>query len=82
MRNGEQNAGEHQHQRRLDPRGDQLQDVDLVEDRLAHFAVAEVANEVEILKPDRLVEAVLLADLRDRRGRRPGAEQDAAGSPE
>lgn len=73
------NAAKHQRQSGLDARGDQLQHIDLVEDRAPHLAVREVAQEVEILGEHGLIEAVLRADAGDRFGGGAGAEQNASG---
>ncbi len=56
-----------------------LQHVDLVEDRAAHLALEEVADEIEVLRPHRLIEAVLGADVGDGGGGGAGAEKDAGG---
>ena len=72
-------AGQHQRQRRLDAGADERQDIDLVQDRAAQLALREVLQEVEVLHPERLVEAVLGADVRDRGRRRAGAEHGARG---
>jgi len=54
-----------------------LQHIDLEGDRAAHLSMHQVFDEVEILLPDRLIEAELRADIGYGFRRRLGAEQNA-----
>ena len=74
MPHRQDDRADHQDQRHLQPRHDDVPDVGLVEEGDAEIAAGGIAQKVQILLPQRQIEAELVVDPGDQLGRRAAAQ--------
>ena len=69
-------AAEYQPQRRFQPRGNQLQGIHPVYNRLPQLALQQVAQKIAVLNPQRFIEGKLRANAGQRRRRAAHPQQN------